>query len=1310
MGKGCRSARIRARAASHLPVLLGVLVGMLWGGSVPALALSQRGHIFSFSFGEEGVHQGQFRRPSAVAVNDSTGEVYVADRLGNQVDEFATVNKQGEPILNSEHQPSAEFVRAFSVPAPEAIAVDNCTVDSISCSKEQDPSVGDVYVASTTPSHAKEPEPEEGLRVDKFSAEGAPITKLATFKLPKQRAEDFEEHIDGVAVDSANGALLIYVKDGKIYRFNDAGINQAEAVVQSSAGEGRPGFALDAEGDFYVGIEEVQEFADSLDEELTGQIEAEGLADGLFETGQFELAAKLAAGTGAVTAPELDDEYTKALAVNPVDEPGNSVSEQNDVYLDNVSSVAGEPHTTVAAFNAKDELLQRFSAPELREGDGIAVDSKTGAVFVTDAASDKVDVFALESRARPAVDELSACTLGLPGCPQATGTVELQAQVNPAGAATTVEFQYGPANCSAAPSLCRTSLEMHLGDGFGDRSASFSVDNLIPGTYHYRVVATNEFGTVSSAQQTFSVLAATSALPDARGWELVSPPQKHGAEPELTKEGGDIQAAADGHAITYVTDGPVGPDAAGSRNPEYTQLLSTVDADGEWTTQDLATPNTAGRGIQVGEPQEYQLFSTNLALALVEPFPGGPGSSPFAEPPLSPLLPGEEQGRQEKTIYLRDDQPLQPEAADAEQLTVYGKAKENGDSMKNAGFLALVKKSNAPDGKPFGGERAPVGGAGGVRALAASPDLGHVLFTASEAAPGLFEWGPEEQVRLVSVLPDGTPSTGLPGDQAGIDVRNAISSDGALVFWTSTTNHLYVRDTVTAETVQLDLPQQGAPPASGPPDAVFQTASADGSKLFFTDTQRLTATSKALASASDLYVAELHGGEVSGSQLAYTLTDLTPEGLDGESAGIPSGSQGGGVIGVSEDGSYVYFVADAALAAGAHRGDCAFEEEPPPPGTSCNLYVRHREGTRWGPTRLVAALSPRDLPDWGGEQEGDLTFMTSRVAPNGEYMAFMSDRSLTGYDNEDVSSEQPGERLDEEVFVYHTSTERLVCVSCDPSGERPHGVFDSGATEPDTEGEGLLVDRPHVWSPREEGESERGTDHWLAGSVPGWTPMDVTSALYQSRYLLDDGRLFFDSPDQLVPAATGTKEKVYEYEPDGIGSCDSEGGCIGLLSAGDAAHEAAFLDASTSGNDVFFITAEKLVPQDSDDFFDVYDAHICDASAPCLTASAVSSSSCDATPAHPCKAGEFSTPAFTLPASAGFSGIGNASGRVLSAISTGEPKRLTRAQKLAEALKTCEKDANRHQRRACEKRAREQFGATRAKSAGLSDRSRRPRR
>jgi hypothetical protein len=305
----------------------------------------------------------------------------------------------------------------------------------------------------------------------------------------------------------------------------------------------------------------------------------------------------------------------------------------------------------------------------------------------------------------------------------------------------------------------------------------------------------------------------------------------------------------------------------------------------------------------------------------------------------------------------------------------------------------------------------------------------------------------------------------------------------------------------------------------------------------------------------------------------------------------------------------------------------------------------------------------------------------------------MSDRPLTGYDNLDAVSDMP----DEEVYLYDAATEKLVCASCDPTGAHPVGVEFK-----DLSG-GIVGGSRPVWP---EGQ-------WLAANVPAWTGYNLDNAVYQSRYLSNEGRLFFDTSDSLVPQDTNGEEDAYEYEPVGIGGSDDcttssetfdtrSDGCVQLVSSGVAAGESAFLDASASGNDVFFLTYGRLVRSDVDTSLDIYDAHVCTASEPCAPEQEPRPEEC--TSATTCRAAPAAQPSiYGAPSSETFTGTGN----IAPSKPAVKPKSLTRAEKLTRALKACKRDRARTKRITCERKARKQYGPVKPK--GVRGKSGSPR-
>jgi hypothetical protein len=748
----------------------------------------------------------------------------------------------------------------------------------------------------------------------------------------------------------------------------------------------------------------------------------------------------------------------------------------------------------------------------------------------------------------------------------------LQIQVDPNNVDTHARIEYGT-HAGAYPNV---TPEVDLGAAGSVQSHTIDLQGLEPDTtYHYRVSAESILGSPQGPDLAFTTQSAAGAnvLPDDRAYELVSPPNKHGSPLETLGGaegfGAVLQAAADGDGLAYTATGSIGAGAPGNRATNPSQLLAIRGgvSSSPWNTADITTPHRAAAGLLVGSPSEYQLFSTDLSLAVVQPIGATPLSPQTSEP----------------TPYRRE---------------------------ADGTYTPLVNAGNVPAGTEFGGkESAPEAfGEGGVGFVTATTDLEHILLESpkvltSEFAPGsspttagpvnLYEWS-AGALRLVSQIPPGSASACggsspgcLPASEVGHassilgsigahgGVRHAISADGSrVVFGTSTSpTKSYLRDLAREETIRLDAPEPGCTTCKSGGGFSFQDASVDGSRIFFTDDARLTADSTAGGESGgpDLYMCQVEESE---GHLACSLTDLTANAVNPAEPATVQGLIGG----VSEDGSSVYFVADGALTSGegAVHGDCGSV------AGQCNLY---RYDVETHSTRLIAVLAGADGNDWASR----FYELTARVSPNGRWLAFMSERSLTGYDNRDAVS---GER-DEEVFLYDSQAEggkgKLICASCTPTGARPSGV------------EGLdrvpsqLVDSTSDWKNR-----------WFAANIPVWTTHALGESLYQSRYLSDSGRLFFDSSDALVSSDTNGTEDVYQYEPPGVGGCTEQSltfslsseGCIGLVSSGSSPEESAFLDASESGDDVFFMTDSRLTAKDVDAAFDIYDARVGGGEAP----------------------------------------------------------------------------------------------------------------
>ncbi|HEY2631164.1 MAG TPA: hypothetical protein VGI26_02165 [Solirubrobacteraceae bacterium] len=675
-------------------------------------------------------------------------------------------------------------------------------------------------------------------------------------------------------------------------------------------------------------------------------------------------------------------------------------------------------------------------------------------------------------------------------------------------------------------------------------------------------------------------LAATTPggqkLPDGREYELVTPVENApyvyvpfddngpypGAAGLTTKR--PVQASSDGSAIVYVADPTAGSAGSGSIGPGAgNEYLARRSATGEWTTANVQPAGVLN--------SFYAAFSTDLT-----------------------------------TGVLQSNVPLAAGAPPASYAGLYYRKFADG---KYETFF-----TGAPPNRTVG-QFGAAGAGGEKKALwefyaGASSDFARQFFAANasltnDAVDGgtsvnnLYE-SSGNGLRLVNVLPDGstepnaTFGSGLIDYADPPDVTHAISADGSRVFWTDlSTKTLYVREDATT-TKQIDA-SQGTGSSGG---GLYWTASSDGSKVFFTDCSRLTPDSTAVSSAgcgevdsetgptgNDLYEYEAPSG---------SLRDLTVD----ANASDSNGADVQGVVGTSEDGEYVYFVADGVLAAGATA------EEP-------NLYLRHL-----GITTFVTTLASNELTEKGdiygsgyfNDIQPNQGHRTAVVTSDGHSVAFMSDRSLTGYPNEGLY----------EVYVYDADAAKLSCASCDPAGVPPplSGVPDE------------LFDQTASFLP------------------VSW------SGVHQPRVISADGsRVFFDSIEPLVPQDTNGMLDAYEWEREGSGSCRTSGGCVYLLSAGTSLRYSYVLEASTSADDVFLVTSAQLLPQDTGEEFDVYDARV-GASRP--MAPSCIGTGCQGVPGAP--------PIFATPASVTFAGVGNFSPSTKGAVKV-KPKKKTPKKK-----------------------------------------------
>ena len=611
-----------------------------------------------------------------------------------------------------------------------------------------------------------------------------------------------------------------------------------------------------------------------------------------------------------------------------------------------------------------------------------------------------------------------------------------------------------------------------------------------------------------------SAQATGAVLPDGRSYEMVSPVDKNGGD--VLIESARTRAATSGNAL------------------DFGSLTGFGDVHGTAISTDYIAERGPGGWVTHGITPEQEPLSSLFVFA-------GPGDAAYE---------GEFSDDLSHGVVRANAFP----AGDLNVATVQNLFVRDDLLSAGPGSFSLLSRAAAPIPPIVPGSGSAVEYRPGF--AGASANFGHVIFEsnlnltqqATDAGlpealydnEKLYEWD-HGTVRLVGILPQSEGGGVLPLAVAGRAAVNVapsyttgtISDDGSRIFFTvpaivgAPEGQIYMRQNAS-ETVHLNVSERQNP---DPPldDATFWGATPDGLQVFFTTSAALTNA----APYGGLYRYDVNAP--AGEHLTLLSVDQDP--ADGTSNRIR------GVIGTSQDGSWVYFVStDSRLLPDAPVSD---------PSTP-TIYLWHA-----GTLRYVAKLyiqAPGEINRNTGLTSWQFYSQTGRVTPDGEHLMFLTAEGAQAppHDHGDCTATSIDSITPcREVYIYSADANggqgQLACASCDPAGAP--GSADAGVAF------------------RANASAARTTSHL-------------------NHPLSADGRwVFFGTAQPLVAGDRNSVTDVYRYE---VATGD-----LSLISSGGAdAGNAYFLDASPSGRDVFFAARERLVGWDADASYDIYDARV----------------------------------------------------------------------------------------------------------------------
>jgi hypothetical protein len=923
-----------------------------------------------------GAAAGRMFGPRGVATSSTTGDVFVVDGENGRITVFDVWGEfirtwgygvqDGTEVLQvctSGCRKGNRGSAAGQLDNPQGIAVDSNDA---------------VYVYDAA-----------NLRVVKYDSEGH---LLLSFGGAGTAPGEFSNGSGGnyIAVGPAN-TIFVGDKD-RIQEFEPDGTFKGQITftgeLAALAGTSVRELAIDPlSGDLYISVtgDEIV-YRISAAGELRGTVEDSVEVDGNTETFPIistSLAVDSEGNLYVVNQPEPDRGPFEILKFSPVGEClicGQDFAQPDDLSVQSVR-LNGLAFGSACGINGDDLYVTEYSDTGLRK-----------VSYVRAYGPPPEDVINCPPPQRPpGIDAQYAKAVG-------SGDALVQARINPRFFVdTTYYVQFGSEECFASDwqqgcSTVPVPPGTTLTDKVLNRSIStgeIALENLLPNTtYHYRFVAQSNGGgpvfgvggteNTEGASSTFHTFppplprrtdcpnqmfrtGASAPLPDCRAFEMVSPIDKNGGDIDTQKSIRGYAAALDlaganGESVTFSSSTAF---ADASSSPFVSQYKAVRHSDG-WSTESISAPRDKPIfpiGSIVELDLQYKLFSPELDEAWL---------MQEADPPLDGCgVPGF------VNLYRRDNSTGTYEA-----ITTNSPPQREPDE-----YFAEVQGASSDGAKTIfrANDRLTPDAAAG---------------TNYQVYEHVSEAGGCGQLRLVSILPDGTPNptaSSVGSAAAGTNaytfvegrenlVDNAVSADGSRVYWTaagSGEGRIYLRLNGT-ETIPVSSSV-----------ALFWAAADDVSAAYF-----------------------IQKGNLFRFTLATKKATLVATGVTG-------------LLGTNEEASRAYLVSEEDLAGAAVAG------EP-------NVYLA--QGTK---LTYVTTLSATDVnPNSAFTPNNAIPALrSSRVSDDANYLVFTSDRSLTGYDNFDAESGLP----DTEVYLYEAEASALSCISCNSTGARPAGRVIAGA-------------------------------------------------------------------------------------------------------------------------------------------------------------------------------------------------------------------------------------------------------------------------